>query len=220
MEVSGQLHVWSLYPWGKNSNTYWTSRDVGPRAGLGAMDNNLCLCQQSNSDSLGCRAGQSGGSGCIVLFMVGKKICISHNITNILCSSEHVICIWFKAVSEFIQPIYGNETGPGTHPASYTRVPGAVSSGIKRQGPEADHWPPPSAEFKNGGAILSLPHKSSWRGAKLIKHRDPFTLIEGSEEVIFFHNEQYRQFFTNSSLQLRMVELIHPLSHTSSRRGA
>jgi hypothetical protein len=44
-------------------------------------------------------------------------------------------------------------------------VPGAVSSGIKRQGGKADHSSPSSAKVKNGGAILPLPHSSSWLGA-------------------------------------------------------
>jgi hypothetical protein len=36
-------------------------------------------------------------------------------------------------------------------------VPGAVSLEVKRQGREADHSPPSSAEVKNGGAIPPLP---------------------------------------------------------------
>jgi hypothetical protein len=44
-------------------------------------------------------------------------------------------------------------------------VRGGVSPGLKRQGREADHSPPCSAEVKNGSVIPSLPHTSSWRGA-------------------------------------------------------
>jgi hypothetical protein len=33
-----------------------------------------------------------------------------------------------------------------------------------------------SAEVKNGEAVPSLHHSSSWRGASLIKHGDRFTL--------------------------------------------
>jgi uncharacterized protein (DUF427 family) len=44
-------------------------------------------------------------------------------------------------------------------------APGALSRGVKQQGHEPDHSPPPSAEVKNGGAIPSLPHASSWYGA-------------------------------------------------------
>jgi hypothetical protein len=39
-------------------------------------------------------------------------------------------------------------------------VPGAPPPGIKRQGHEADHSPPSSAEVKNGGALPPLPHMS------------------------------------------------------------
>jgi hypothetical protein len=40
-------------------------------------------------------------------------------------------------------------------------VQGAVSSGVKRQGREADHSPPSSVENKSGGAILPHPY-TSW----------------------------------------------------------
>jgi hypothetical protein len=53
--------------------------------------------------------------------------------------------------------------GPTEPPIQW--VSGAVSSGVKRQGREAEHSPSSSAEAKNGGAIPSLPHTSSWRGA-------------------------------------------------------
>jgi hypothetical protein len=36
---------------------------------------------------------------------------------------------------------------------------------VKRAVREAQHSPPPTAEAKNSGAILLLPHNSSWRGA-------------------------------------------------------
>jgi hypothetical protein len=42
---------------------------------------------------------------------------------------------------------------------------GPLSQGVKQQGREADHSPPFSAEIKNGGAILALPHMSSWHYA-------------------------------------------------------
>jgi hypothetical protein len=49
---------------------------------------------------------------------------------------------------------------PTQHPVQW--VPGALSPGVKRQGCEADHSPPSSAEAKKGGAIPPLPHMSSW----------------------------------------------------------
>jgi hypothetical protein len=45
--------------------------------------------------------------------------------------------------------------GP-THPPIQW-VPGALSLGVKRQGREADHSPPSSAEFKMRGAVRLLP---------------------------------------------------------------
>jgi hypothetical protein len=44
-------------------------------------------------------------------------------------------------------------------------VHGAVSPVVKRQGREADHSAPSSAEINNGGAILPVPHTLSWRDA-------------------------------------------------------
>jgi hypothetical protein len=38
-------------------------------------------------------------------------------------------------------------------------------SGVKWLGHKADHTPASSAKVKNGGAILLLPHISSWSGA-------------------------------------------------------
>jgi hypothetical protein len=53
------------------------------------------------------------------------------------------------------------ETGSGADTPSYTTGNGAVSSGVKRSGREADHSPQSSAEFKNGGAAPPLPQTSS-----------------------------------------------------------
>jgi hypothetical protein len=44
-------------------------------------------------------------------------------------------------------------------------VLGAISPGVKWSEGKADHSPPSSAEVKNGGAIPSLPHMSSWHSA-------------------------------------------------------
>jgi hypothetical protein len=44
-------------------------------------------------------------------------------------------------------------------------VSGSFSPGVKQPLREADHSPPSSAQLKNGGAILLLPHTSSWHSA-------------------------------------------------------
>jgi hypothetical protein len=62
--------------------------------------------------------------------------------------------------------LYSTASRPALGP-SQSRIqwlPGALSSGVKRQGREADHSPPSSAEVKNGRAIPPLSHMSSWRG--------------------------------------------------------
>jgi hypothetical protein len=40
-----------------------------------------------------------------------------------------------------------------------------LSPGVKRQGREADHSPPTSADVKKGKSIHPLPHTPSWRSA-------------------------------------------------------
>jgi hypothetical protein len=40
------------------------------------------------------------------------------------------------------------QTGSGVHPTSYKMVTGVSFPGVKRQGREADHSPPTSAEVK------------------------------------------------------------------------
>jgi hypothetical protein len=53
--------------------------------------------------------------------------------------------------------------GPTQPPAHW--ILGALSRGVKWPGCETDHSPPSTAEVENDGAILPLPHTSSWRGA-------------------------------------------------------
>jgi hypothetical protein len=60
------------------------------------------------------------------------------------------------------------ETDSGAHPHTLPPIQwvrGSVSSGIKRPGCEADHPPQSIVEVKNGGALLRLPHTSSWHGS-------------------------------------------------------
>jgi hypothetical protein len=59
--------------------------------------------------------------------------------------------------------------GPTQLPTQW--MPGTLSLGVKRQGCEPDHPPPPSADVKNGGAIPPLPHVCSQRAASLINHK-------------------------------------------------
>jgi hypothetical protein len=62
----------------------------------------------------------------------------------------------------------------GDHPASYSRVPGAVSPGGKAMRREADHSPPSSAEVKNAWSYTStLPHV--FKVLYLIKYGENFT---------------------------------------------
>jgi hypothetical protein len=49
--------------------------------------------------------------------------------------------------------------------------------GVKWLGGEADYSPPSSDKVRNGGAIPSVLHMSSWHGAQLIKHGYNFAFI-------------------------------------------
>jgi hypothetical protein len=61
---------------------------------------------------------------------------------------------------------------PSLLPSGYRGL--FYGGGVKRQGPEADHSPPSSAEVKNGGAIPPLPHMFSWHSAVTNEEQDSF----------------------------------------------
>jgi hypothetical protein len=63
--------------------------------------------------------------------------------------------------------------GPTQPPIQW--VTGTRFPEVKWPEREADHSPQSTAELKNGGAVLSLSHTSSWLSAELIKQRDNFT---------------------------------------------
>jgi hypothetical protein len=68
-------------------------------------------------------------------------------------------------------------TDSGVHRASCQIGSRTYNPGVMRQGREAEHISPTSAEVKNGGAILLLPHASLCHTAKIIKHGDNFTFM-------------------------------------------
>jgi hypothetical protein len=58
--------------------------------------------------------------------------------------------------------LHSVQTGSGAHQASYPMgTRGRFPRGLNRQGREADHSPPTSAEVKKNGAIPQIPHISS-----------------------------------------------------------
>jgi hypothetical protein len=54
---------------------------------------------------------------------------------------------------------------------------GVLSSGVKRQGREADHSPSTSAEIKKCGSRYPSPHTPFWHIYILVKHSDNFYLF-------------------------------------------
>jgi hypothetical protein len=56
--------------------------------------------------------------------------------------------------------LHSVHNGSVVGPVSYL-----LGTGMKRPGREADHSSKFNTEVKNGGAILPLPHASSWRDA-------------------------------------------------------
>jgi hypothetical protein len=70
--------------------------------------------------------------------------------------------------------VYRPALGP-THPP-IEWVTAALYVGLKRQGREANHPPPSSAEVKNKWSYTSIP-QYVFRSWCLIKHRDNFTFL-------------------------------------------
>jgi hypothetical protein len=77
------------------------------------------------------------------------------------------------------------------------RVPGALSSGVKRQERKANHSPPSSAEVKNGGAIPPLQHTSSWNisAVKYNRYKAMFTLEDFL--TVTFSNTKEKSYFVS-----------------------
>jgi len=79
---------------------------------------------------------------------------------------------------------------------SLLSVPGALTLGVKRPMCEADHSSPPSADFKNAWALLSLPNTPSWQGQL-------FTLTCMKQCVQKLHLLFWSAFWTSFSCLLR-----------------
>jgi hypothetical protein len=58
--------------------------------------------------------------------------------------------------------LHSVQTGLGPTQPFIQWVPGALPPGVKRQGREADHSPPSSAEVNSGGGIPPFPHIPLW----------------------------------------------------------
>jgi hypothetical protein len=66
-------------------------------------------------------------------------------------------------LGKYLTSALGGAEPARVHPASVQWVPGAISAGVNWPGGEADRSS--SAEVKNGGAILQIPHTFSWHSA-------------------------------------------------------
>jgi hypothetical protein len=69
-----------------------------------------------------------------------------------------------------VRMLHSVQTESRTHQCAIQYVRGALPQEVKRQGREADHSPPSSAEVRNGGGTTPLPNMSSWHSVQLIKH--------------------------------------------------
>jgi hypothetical protein len=72
--------------------------------------------------------------------------------------------VLFSAMQDFLYFV-ASISALGSNHAAIQWVPRAISRGVKNPGREADHSPPSSAEVNNGGALPSLPLRSSWHCA-------------------------------------------------------
>jgi hypothetical protein len=67
--------------------------------------------------------------------------------------------IWFDSRQGKDSSLLHNvHTGSGVHPVSYPMGTGASFPGVRRQGREADHSPPTSADVKKSEAVRPLPY--------------------------------------------------------------
>jgi hypothetical protein len=95
-------------------------------------------------------------------------------------SSVHIAaCYGRKTVVPFLAIkilllLYRVSTGYEANPASFAVGTAVHVPRVKQQEREADHSYPSSAEVNKDGAIST--HTCSWSGARLIKHKDIFTL--------------------------------------------
>jgi hypothetical protein len=85
---------------------------------------------------------------------IGSKICIWTVGFEVLTAGRSKILLFTVAS----RPALGHNQPP------FQWVSRAVSSGVKRQGLEADHSPPSSAEVNGGQVIASFLRTSLWRG--------------------------------------------------------
>jgi hypothetical protein len=95
------------------------------------------------------------------------------------------IGVRFPAGVRDLSLLYRVQAGSEAHPASFGMDTMGSFTGIKQLELEPDQAPPPSAQVKNDGAILPLPHISSWCSALLIQHRNNLnstSLYETQEE--------------------------------------
>jgi hypothetical protein len=94
--------------------------------------------------------------------------------------------------------LHNFQTSSGAHPASYPMGSGgAFSQEVKRQGRDAYHSLPSSAEMENRTAITPLPHTSSWCDTYLTYHKENllyFTLLYFTSNYVptaSFHSLSY-----------------------------
>jgi hypothetical protein len=106
---------------------------------------------------------------------LSAAIGISFEVNKLRRLLSWYYCIYFLRTSRVRFPavngfslLHSVQTGSWANPASYS---------VKRPGHEADHSPLSSAEVKNGGDKLQLPHMSSWHSAQQIKHRQKFNFF-------------------------------------------
>jgi hypothetical protein len=80
---------------------------------------------------------------------------------------------------------YSVQTDAGAHLPPIQWVPGVLSPVVNRQGREANHSPPSSAEVKNGGAIPPFLHMASWNMLNKLGTR-PNLPYSTSGDVLYF----------------------------------
>jgi hypothetical protein len=100
------------------------------------------------------------------MWYVHDKLIVDHSRnSSVGIATGWMAGVRFPARATDFSLLHRVQTSSGAHPVPVQRVPGALSSGVKLPGHEADHSSPSSAEVKNRGSMPPLTHTSSWRCA-------------------------------------------------------